>query len=37
VTEVRWWTQAELDGTDETIVPHELAALVKAAAGGSRP
>jgi 8-oxo-dGTP pyrophosphatase MutT (NUDIX family) len=37
VTEVRWWTQDELESTDETIVPHELAALVEAAAGGSRP
>jgi len=37
VTEVRWWTQAELERTDDTFVPHELVDLVRAAAGGSRP
>ena len=29
VTELRWWTLAELDGTSETIVPPGLATLVR--------
>ena len=29
VTEVRWWTQAELDDPAERLVPDELAELVR--------
>ena len=36
VTEVRWWTLAELDETDEAIVPRELPELVRAAVARSR-
>jgi double-stranded uracil-DNA glycosylase len=37
VTEVRWWTLAELESTDQVIVPTELPDLVRAVAGRSRP
>jgi G:T/U-mismatch repair DNA glycosylase/ADP-ribose pyrophosphatase YjhB (NUDIX family) len=32
VTEVRWWTQQELDDPPERVVPHELAELVRSLA-----
>ena len=32
VTEVRWWGLAELDDTDERIIPSELAQLVRSLA-----
>jgi 8-oxo-dGTP pyrophosphatase MutT (NUDIX family) len=33
----RWWTAAELDGTDEVIFPGGLADLVRALSGGAQP
>ena len=37
VTEVRWWTLAELDRGGETVVPPELPQLVRTATGAGRP
>jgi TDG/mug DNA glycosylase family protein len=37
VTEVRWWSLAELETTDEVVVPEELPELVRAAVRRSRP
>jgi TDG/mug DNA glycosylase family protein len=37
VTDVRWWTPAELAETNEVIVPRELPELVRAVVGRSRP
>ncbi len=37
VTELRWWTLAELERTGETVVPRELAQIVRAAVAEDRP
>jgi TDG/mug DNA glycosylase family protein len=37
VTELRWWTLAELERTRETVVPRELAQIVRAAVAEDRP
>jgi double-stranded uracil-DNA glycosylase len=37
VTELRWWTFAELERTNETVVPPELAQIVRDAVTEDRP
>ncbi len=37
VTELRWWTLAELERTRETVVPRELAQIVRTAVAEDRP
>jgi hypothetical protein len=37
VTEVRWWTLAELAQTDEVVVPPELQRLLRDAIAAGRP
>jgi double-stranded uracil-DNA glycosylase len=37
VTELRWWTPAELDGTREVIAPPDLARIARAVTGEDRP